>query len=222
MPDVWGWNSGRTRGIADMFADGGYKAVVPKVLMPPFEGGTDGDGLPPDFDIANRMGDLVAWLKPNFPFETAIKPKVKEIISYLKSSGVERIGMMGFCWGGWAIAHTTANPDTKDAINCAVIAHPSIHLEDHVMGGSAVALLEKSSCPKLFLPAGNDPDVYQPEGAYFTALKKAQPKSETISFPGVQHGFVNRADLGDMSDPATKAEVERAIDEACKYFQTHL
>jgi len=37
-------NSGRCRGIADMLGDSGYKVVVPKVLEPPFEGGTDGDG----------------------------------------------------------------------------------------------------------------------------------------------------------------------------------
>lgn len=37
-------NSGRTRGIADMLGELGYKAFIPKILEPPFEGGTDGDG----------------------------------------------------------------------------------------------------------------------------------------------------------------------------------
>jgi hypothetical protein len=44
VPDVWGWNSGRTRNIADMFAEAGYLAVVVKILTPPLQGGTDGDG----------------------------------------------------------------------------------------------------------------------------------------------------------------------------------
>lgn len=44
IPDIWGWNSGRTRNIADMFAEAGYLAVVPKLMVPPLEGGTDGDG----------------------------------------------------------------------------------------------------------------------------------------------------------------------------------
>lgn len=44
IPDVWGWNGGRTRNIADMFAEAGYLAVVPKLMIPPLEGGTDGDG----------------------------------------------------------------------------------------------------------------------------------------------------------------------------------
>lgn len=44
ISDVWGWNSGRTRNIADLFAEAGYLAIVPKLLTPAFEGGTDGEG----------------------------------------------------------------------------------------------------------------------------------------------------------------------------------
>lgn len=44
LPDVFGWNSGRTRNIADMFSDNGYLAVVPQLLAPGLDGGTDGDG----------------------------------------------------------------------------------------------------------------------------------------------------------------------------------
>jgi hypothetical protein len=41
--------------VADFFADLGFFVVVPKVLQPVLEGGTDGDGLPPGFDIGERM-----------------------------------------------------------------------------------------------------------------------------------------------------------------------
>lgn len=44
IPDVWGWNSGRIRNFADMMSDGGQFTVVPKLLEPPLEEGTDGDG----------------------------------------------------------------------------------------------------------------------------------------------------------------------------------
>ena len=44
LPDVFGWNSGRTRNIADMFAADNYLAVVPQFLAPGLDGGTDGDG----------------------------------------------------------------------------------------------------------------------------------------------------------------------------------
>jgi len=45
------------RAIADELAKQGLNVWVPKVLAP-FEGGTDGDGLPPDFDIAKRGSEL--------------------------------------------------------------------------------------------------------------------------------------------------------------------
>jgi dienelactone hydrolase len=42
IPDVWGYNSGRTRTIADQFASQGYYVIVPKLMTPGLEGGTDG------------------------------------------------------------------------------------------------------------------------------------------------------------------------------------
>lgn len=34
-PDIWGWDSGRLRNIADHLAEAGYLVVVPKILQPP-------------------------------------------------------------------------------------------------------------------------------------------------------------------------------------------
>jgi len=45
IPDVWGYNSGRIRSIADLFAAEGYFVAIPKLLSPPLEGGTDGRTL---------------------------------------------------------------------------------------------------------------------------------------------------------------------------------
>lgn len=56
IPDVWGWNSGRTRNIADMFAEAGYLAVVPKILAPGLQGGVDGDG-----EHVHDSSDLLAF-----------------------------------------------------------------------------------------------------------------------------------------------------------------
>ena len=44
VPDIFGWNGGRTRAIADYLAINGYHTVVPKLLTPALDGGTDGDG----------------------------------------------------------------------------------------------------------------------------------------------------------------------------------
>lgn len=47
IPDIFGWNGGRTRNIADWLAEEGYYTVVPKLLVPAVDGGTDGDGKSP-------------------------------------------------------------------------------------------------------------------------------------------------------------------------------
>lgn len=63
VPDIYGWNGGRVRAIADQFAEAGYYSVVPKILQPAFEGGTDGDGLRGDFDFNTRGGtDFPAYI----------------------------------------------------------------------------------------------------------------------------------------------------------------
>jgi hypothetical protein len=85
-PDIWGWDSGRVRNIADHLAEAGYLVVVPKILQPScvtmpvrefalcpqffrLNGGTDGDALPPD--VAPSRSDtggwplIAEWLKEN-------------------------------------------------------------------------------------------------------------------------------------------------------------
>jgi hypothetical protein len=87
-PDIWGWDSGRLRNIADHLAEAGYLVVVPKILQPAcvqteimgsrngsaltfyrLNGGTDGDALSPDVSpsVPETGGwPLIAqWLKEN-------------------------------------------------------------------------------------------------------------------------------------------------------------
>ena len=106
FPDVWGWNSGRTRALADAFAEQGYRTYVPKVLQPAFEGGTDGDGLPPTFDLGERGDDFMKWVV-TVKWD-GIDAKVKSLLAYAKKEGADAIGVVGCCWGGWACFETSA------------------------------------------------------------------------------------------------------------------
>ena len=86
VPDIWGWDSGRVRNIADHLAQAGYLVVVPKILQPTcvvvlapiialcpryyrYNGGTDGDALSPD--VAPWIPEtggwpvIAQWLKEN-------------------------------------------------------------------------------------------------------------------------------------------------------------
>lgn len=75
------------RAWADSIAASGYLVVVPKLLTPCMDGGTDGDALSPDskFDME--------WIK-QFPWPTQ-KPKVDAALAFLRSKGATKIGVIG-------------------------------------------------------------------------------------------------------------------------------
>jgi dienelactone hydrolase len=52
VPDIFGWHGGRIRNIADQFAEAGFYAVVPKLLVPSYGPGTD-DGSKSEFEMLN-------------------------------------------------------------------------------------------------------------------------------------------------------------------------
>ena len=137
FPDVWGWNSGRTRALADAFAGGGYRVYVPKLLAPPLEGGTDGDGLPPDFDLGSRMEEFMGWVK-TVKWD-GIDSKVNALLAYAKAEGATSLGVVGCCWGGWACFETSA---MSDDVKVGVIFHPSCHIVA-AHGGEVHALAKK-------------------------------------------------------------------------------
>eukprot|EP01035_Chromulina_nebulosa_P022335 gene22335-28923_t len=66
FPDIYGWNGGRIRAIADYLAESGFLTVVPKVLFNTIDGGgTDGDGLPPDFNFVTDGAKFLGFVKNN-------------------------------------------------------------------------------------------------------------------------------------------------------------
>ena len=165
FPDVWGWDSGRTRLLADEFGHLGYRVYVPKLLQPALEGGTDGDGLPPSFNMGERGGDFKSWVI-QIPWNT-IEPKLQKLMSYAKEQGAKSFGTIGCCWGGWAAFHASA---MSADISCGVIFHPSCQLEG-MFGGDVGALCKSVQCPFYFMPAnGDSPELYGSNGSLVTIL----------------------------------------------------
>merc|ERR1719335_1598661 len=99
--------------------------------------------------MANRGSDFMPWIKTQT--WAKLEPKMKDVLKHVEG---KKVGMVGFCWGGWVIAQTSA---MSDAVKCGVIPHPSIHLEENAFGGKNTDLASKVRCPLLIMPAGNDP-----------------------------------------------------------------
>lgn len=214
VPDIYGWNGGRTRNIADYYAEQGYYVVVPKLLTPAIDGGTDGDGFAAIISMEHLVENLM-----KFPYPGNLDAKIEASVAHMKAQGVESIGLMGFCWGGWVTACAVA-PSSKvlGDIKAMVIGHPSNHLENY-FGGSAQTMFDNISVPTLLLPANGDPAEYDEEGAWYQSVKARYPTSKTRRFAHVEHGFIPRADI---SIPEKRAAVDEALEEFTSFLKAHL
>jgi len=222
IPDIWGWDSGRSRNVADLLSEQyGYFVVIPKLLQPAFEGGTDGDALPPDFSPQARWPEFKEYLT-TISWEGVLKPRLAAVVQYLiQEKGIEKMALSGYCWGGWVCA--LALQDTEqlsDKFLCAVVPHPSIQLETMVLGKDTAALLAKCTRPMLWMPTKGDPEQYHNNGEWFIALKAKHPTSEcNEDYLEYNHGFLPRADT--VANPEMLPVVQSAIDVMGKYFEQH-
>ena len=150
IPDIFGWNGGRTRSIADYFSSEGYYVLVPKLLVPCLRDGTDGDGCPSDVDFAKEFRPYML----TFPFD-ALEPKVLDCLTHLQAVGAAKVGFVGFCWGGWLMCHAFSSDEVLSSpvqVVGGVIGQPSVGLEEMVFGGSVVGLMKRVRRPLLLLP----------------------------------------------------------------------
>ena len=135
------------------------------------------------------------------------------VISLNKKNPNTSLGILGFCYGMWALTKTISEGDV--AFKCAVGCHPTTVLEGAVYGGDEVAMLNKVNVPIRCLWAGNDSDSYINDGPAKTALVKAG--GEVVEFNDMLHGWVSR---GDTSDETVKAGVENSINLIMDWFET--
>jgi carboxymethylenebutenolidase len=210
IPDIYGWNGGRTRAVADYYGSQGYRVLVPRILCPPFEGGTDGDGFPGTF---GEWEKFVPFMQ-TFNWESSFKPKFVAIKSYLQSTGVTKTSLIVFCFGGWPIFKALADSDLAgDFFVGAAVPHPSVQLDERAFGGDTVTLVASVKQPVLLLPAGNDDAKYDLGGEW------CPPNGESVRFPDQTHGWVPR---GDVTNDGTARDVDTALGLIDAFFSEKL
>jgi len=209
-PDIWGWNGGRIRAVADHFA-ATYMVVVPKYLNPVFEGGTDGDAMSPTSQFN------MEWIK-QFPWEVQ-KPKLDAAIALCKSQGITKIGVFGFCYGGHPACKMSA--ENPELITCGAVFHPSMQLETFAFGGDMIDMMKKVQCPFLISPSGDDLPMFAEEGDFGTALKASSKGMECVwkVYMDMKHGWTIR---GDLADASTKRDVEAVLKDAADFMARYL
>mmetsp|Transcript_37382 Transcript_37382/g.58905 ORF Transcript_37382/g.58905 Transcript_37382/m.58905 type:complete len:169 (-) Transcript_37382:23-529(-) len=130
---------------------------------------------------------------------------VNGVFPFVKEKGITDIGVLGFCWGGWFITHASS----LDGVVCGASFHPSLQVCDMV-GENAKEVCELVKCPQMLLAAENDKDEVKAGGLANTVYATKPFGKDCVfkTFNRMQHGWVNRGDLG---DPTVKNDVEEAI-----------
>jgi len=219
-PDVWGWNSGRVRALADHFSEQlGCTTVVPK-LQPPMGKGTDDDALPQDFVIGEKTrAKFAGWIRGN-----GTKPFIERntaLVKELKAEGFSVFFGAGTCWGGWACFK--ASEMFPGTFSGHLIFHPSVQV-DGMLGGDPVKLAAKMDCPVYFNTTNNDMmELYDPEKGKLIAVLKANKKiasrCRNTYYPDMVHGFFLR---GDVKDPKVVRDVTKGCAEGIDFLRSLL
>uniref|UniRef100_A0A8C6RMC1 Carboxymethylenebutenolidase homolog n=1 Tax=Nannospalax galili TaxID=1026970 RepID=A0A8C6RMC1_NANGA len=94
VQDIFGWQMPNTRYMADVIAGNGHTTIVP------------------EFFVGEEPWDP-AWDKSTFP------EQVDAVLRYLKRQcHAQKIGIVGFCWGGIAVHHVmTTYPEVKAGVS---------------------------------------------------------------------------------------------------------
>jgi len=201
FPDIFGLDSGRTKQIVDEFAQEGFVAVLVDVFGK---------------DLFNGdWGKLTDWVK-KYPWDK-LNSIVGKLTTYLEGLGVKSFGILGFCWGTYAVVKASASGKFAAGVHF----HPSHPKIGGIFDEDEKAMITAIKCPQLICAAGNDPASVKPGGLSEEILNKKDfgKENQFVNFPDMQHGWTNR---GDISDPKIAKDVQKAVDLATAFFKKHL
>jgi len=207
----------RIGSICDALADEGYLVGLAGIFRDkPFDLAVSGpdDG---DFEKFNCFGadGGVDWFKSQ-GYEK-VGPSLQAAASFLKEKAPEgaKVFSAGFCFGTWALIKASSTGDL--ALDAILGAHPTTQLENAVFGRDEDAMMKSLKKPTTMLWAGNDPETWIGNGANKVAVEATGGK--VVEFSDMLHGWVSR---GDVSDPAVKAGVEKALTIMKEFYNSNL
>jgi len=199
--DIWGFHSGRTKQLCDVFSEAGYL-----VLLPDFFRGAWKDPRDP------TMPDLPQFIKDQTSWNKLEKDLEGKVLPLARGMGAQRFGSVGTCWGSYLVMKVSARKEFKAGASW----HPSHTRICPVLGESESALLQDVRCPQLLLPAGNDALETKPGGLAHQILGD---QAEFLEFPEMLHGWTSR---GDMQVDSVCRDVKMALQRTLQFFEKHL
>ena len=195
------------------------------VYMPDFFGGEMLDAQK-IIEGKGRELDIAGFIKRN---SRAIRePEIFACAKALRSSGFNKIGTVGYCYGGWAVLRLASeslgqpavlllkeleNATNSSAVDAAICAHPSL-LENSDFDNVKV--------PVMFLAPEHD-EMFSDEMKEYAfkklVLEKKNVPVEWVHFPDVSHGCLTK---GDESVKGEREAMVKAKDRAVTWWREWL
>jgi len=199
-------------------------------VMDPVEGGTDGDGLPPDFKLGARIMEVVqlSSLAGAWNPENVTVAKAEKVVKAMFASGVTKFGVVGFCYGAWLGIYLAGSLPASQLV-CAAGVHPSIVAGETGIGKDPCELADRSNCPWALYPCGA-PDSggfaegpeYDAGGGLYEALEKRFPgKNHTHRMRTMNHGFMTRGSITGETGEDTKKAITEVVQDMEAFFVSH-
>ncbi|SPQ26233.1 1d7c17ca-1cc0-4d42-b276-34afbfb10273 [Thermothielavioides terrestris] len=192
LTDVFGIQQAENRLLADSFARAGFLVVAPDMF----------NGTPAPLDFNTPGFNQTEFTLLHSPADT--DPIIAKGIEYMKTTGVSKVAVTGYCFGD---RYTFRFLAAGKGVDAGFAAHP--------------ALLEDSEVQAVTRPisvafAENDTTLLPPRRSEIEALLlgTAQPY-QTSLFGGASHGFGVRAN---NSVPEQKFSKEAAFYQAVRWF----
>ena len=225
--DVFGWQSGHHRRFADQLAGKvGQEATV--VIPDLFHGSPLAQpmfakriGFQPFAFLLGLPSMLYRMFSRDIPNE--VDRDLGVLVRYLRAAGVERLSIVGFCFGAWVVARALAS-EANHEFACGIGVHPSLQLEKLLVKGSTDVELAKrvGATPFLLMPAAGDHANLKPGGEVCKVLAAARGVADAeVSHPfeSMKHGWVTRGD--DTADAEIARDQSKALERAAEFIMQH-
>jgi carboxymethylenebutenolidase len=189
IQEIFGVNA-HIRSVADGYAKDGFLVVAP-ATFDRIEKGVDlqygGEDSKKAFALMQKLNPDTVLLDVAAAFEEA------------KAESGKDVGVVGYCYGGFASWLTATRGETvKIKPACAIGYYP---------GGIGTVATEEPTCPVMLHFGGADTHIGSDQ---IDAVRSAHPEVEIYIYDGAEHGF-NRDVWTSFNPEAAKLARERTV-----------
>jgi dienelactone hydrolase len=150
---------------------------------------------------------------PGFMGRNSKSVRGPEIVAFTRHLRTlhRRIGVIGFCYGGWAVFHLGVKSNEPRLVDCISAAHPTFLEKDEMLNVGV---------PVQIMAPETDPQFTEELKAFAVSeIPKLGLPFDYQYFPGLEHGFSVR---GNLKDEAEVKGLERAKRAAVAWFKEWL